>query len=294
MLRIRPAIVHTFLFHANLLGRVAARISSVPRVLSSIRVAEQRNSYHSIVENLSCRMSDRVTCVSRGVADFVRRRAHVPASRLVVVPNGIAADSMALASPSDRAALGVARNSVLAVFVGRLDAQKGLELLLEAMRQVYSRLPQLELLLVGAGPQRGELEQISRRLGIESRTRFLGFRTDVPAILSCADLFILPSRWEGMPNAVLEAMAAGLPVIATKTEGTRELVRHGETGWLVPIGNASELAQAMLELTSDQERRTRWGRQGREVVRRDFSLAAMIRHYVQLYDCLLDSGRSIP
>jgi glycosyltransferase involved in cell wall biosynthesis len=116
---------------------------------------------------------------------------------------------------------------------------------------------------------------------------FLGWRDDVSALMRAADFFVMPSRWEGMPNAVLEAMAAGLPVIATQAEGSTELVRNGETGRLVSIDDENELASAIVELSRDPKLRAAWGERGQAIARTEFSVATMIARYDQLYASLL-------
>jgi starch synthase (maltosyl-transferring) len=286
MRQVRPAIVHTILFHANVVGRLAARLAGVRRVISSIRVAERRYAHHLVLENLTCRLAQRILCVSGAVARYVRRHAHLPAAHLAVVPNGVDADEVGAATPVDRATLGLPPDASVAAFVGRLDPQKGVDMLLRAAALAMSQLPQLHLVLAGAGPERDALVQLARQLGIQSRAHFLGLRSDVPSLLRAADLFVLSSRWEGMPNAVLEAMAAGLPVVATRTEGTTELVREGETGLLVDIDDCSGLARALVCVAADPSRRADWGSAARQLVRREYSVDRMIVRYEQLYDGL--------
>ncbi len=284
--RVRPDVVHTFLFHANMLGRLAAQLAGRPRVVASIRVAERRFRHHLILENLTCRLSDCVACVSRDVARFVRRRCHEPAGRLVVIPNGVDVGPVA-ESTHARSTLGLRADSRVAIYVGRLDQQKGVDVLLRAVAEVRRHMPELTVLLVGAGPQQRALEQLAGELGVSSHVKFLGWRSDATELIRAADFLVLPSRWEGMPNVVLEAMAAGRPVIATRTEGTAELVRHRETGLLVPIDEPSALAAAIIEL-ADPERRKVWGDRGRTVAVEEFSTTHMIQQYEQLYALLLN------
>ncbi len=286
--RLRPDVVHTFLFHANVLGRLAAQFAGRPRVVASIRVAERRFRHHLVIENLTWRLSDRVACVSRDVARFVRRRCHEPAHRLVVIPNGV--DPARAAGPvAARASLGLRDDSCVAIYVGRLDPQKGVDVLLRAVAMARKRAPHLELLLVGAGPQRPALEQLAAELQINSHARFLGWRPEATELMRAADMLVLPSRWEGMPNVVLEAMAAGLPVVATRAEGTAELVRHRETGLLVAIDDAHELAEAIAETAADAELRRTWGLRGQAIAINDFSVVQMVQRYQHLYASLFDS-----
>jgi glycosyltransferase involved in cell wall biosynthesis len=284
MRRTRPELVQTFLFHANVVGRLAARCAGVPRVFSSIRVAEKRHRYHLVVENLTCRLSDRIVCVSQAVGRFTRRHSHVPPQRLLVITNGVDVDAIDGVPGIDRRALGILPDALLALYVGRLDRQKGVDVLLHAFARVRHRLPQLALVVAGAGPERDALVALARELGIDAHAHFLGWRGDVPALCTAADFLVMPSRWEGMPNAVLEAMAAGLPVIATRVEGSSELVQDGDTGKLVASDSVEELADSMIALATDRATRERYGRNGRDRVRQAFSLQRMIADYERLYE----------
>jgi glycosyltransferase involved in cell wall biosynthesis len=285
--RFRPAIAHTFLFHANVVGRVAGWMAGTPHIVSSIRVAERRFRSHLIIENLTCRLSERVTCVSGAVARFTRRHSHVPSGRLTVIPNGIDLHADRDSEPVDRGQLGMPAPGVVALFVGRLDAQKGVDTLLHALGPARGRCGDLHVVLVGAGAERAALERLARELDLTPYVHFLGWRDDVRAIMRAADFLVLPSRWEGMSNAVLEAMAEGLPVIATRAEGSAELVRHDETGILVEIDEPDALASAMAMLGLDSEKRVQYGRAGRERVCREFSLERMIDRHTELYESLL-------
>jgi glycosyltransferase involved in cell wall biosynthesis len=284
--RLRPALVHTFLFHANIIGRLSASLAGSAPVISSIRVAERRYRHHLILENATCRLSDKLVCVSEAVSEYTRRHSHVPSTLLETIPNAIDAGSI-VTCKAERSQLGVPPDGIVALYVGRLDAQKGVDVLLRALAIAHSRDPRVHVVVVGAGPDRVDLASLAQQLGVAARTHFLGWRADVPALMNAADLFVMPSRWEGMPNAVLEAMSHGLPVIATRAEGSTELVRDGETGLLVDIDRADELARALLLLAHDVDLRQRMGRGGREVTRREFSLALMIRRYTRLYESVL-------
>jgi glycosyltransferase involved in cell wall biosynthesis len=287
MHRLRPTIVHTFLFHANMVGRLAGWLTAVPRILSSIRVAERRFRYHLILENMTCRFSHKVVCVSDAVARFTRRRSHVPASRLVVIPNGVELQPNSSAPAPDRSDVGLSHDSIVALYVGRLDPQKGVDVLLRALAIARSNVANLHLLVAGSGLEHSSLVGLAQQLGLESHVHFLGWRDDVSALMHAADFFVMPSRWEGMPNAVLEAMAAGLPVIATRAEGSAELVRNGETGRLVAIDDEKELASAIVELAHDPALRAVWGKRGQATARTEYSLSTMLGRYDQLYESLL-------
>jgi len=162
--------------------------------------------------------------------------------------------------------------------------QKGYQDLLEVVPGVSARRPDARFVWAGEGSLEGELRARARALDVEHAVCFLGRRADVPDLLAAADLFVLPSRFEGLPLVALEAMAAGLPVIGTRVCGTSEVVLDGVTGRLVPPGAAPELTAAILEALEQPERSTRWGAAGRERVEREFSAGRMTRETIAVYE----------
>lgn len=291
--RQRPRLLLSFLFHANFVGRLAARWAGVPTVLSGIRVAEGGARWHCQLDRLTSRLVDRYVCVSQAVAAF-SSRAGLPADRIVVIPNGVDIARFEQAEPLDLAELGLASGRLAITYVGRLDHQKGTAELVEHSPAWMNRLSNHDLLLVGTGRQADELRGLARRLGIEDRVHFAGWRDDVPGILRASDLFVLPSRWEGMPNALLEAMAAGLPVIATDVEGVRELLGPSASEQVVAPSDWVALSQRIVELAGDRERANRLGR-ANQLRAAEFSWPAMVAAYEALFSSLVgenvDPGR---
>ncbi len=174
--------------------------------------------------------------------------------------------------------------------VGRLDAQKGAAWLLETMPAVFARLPEHDLLLVGEGPLRDELERLAARLGIAPKVHFAGQRSDVPDLLTAADLLVLPSRWEGMPNVVLEAMAAGLPIVATDVEGVREAVAAGAAEQVVATNDPQAFSERIVAILSDAALAERIANENHRRHRQDLDLNEMVRAYERLYHTLLAAG----
>jgi starch synthase (maltosyl-transferring) len=282
----RPWLVQSFLFHANLATRLAAPWAGQPWVLGGNRVAEQRpgKRWHLVLDRLSAGLSAGSVCVSQGVLRFTRDVTGVDPERLIVIPNGIDPAPFDQAEPLPRAAIGLPPEGFCALFVGRLDVQKGLATLLDAAEQVLAEHPDWRLVLVGDGPERPWLE---RRLAgnpiLAAHVRWLGRRDDVPALLKMADVLVLPSLFEGMPNVVLEAMAARRAVVATAVEGTEDLVVPGQTGWLVPPRDPEALARALREAAADPIRCRSFGEAGYERVLAAFSLDRMASAYQKLW-----------
>jgi glycosyltransferase involved in cell wall biosynthesis len=280
----RPALVQSFLFHANIAARLAAPWAGHPWVVGGLRVAEPRR-LHLIVDRLTHRLSAGEVCVSEGVRAHAVKAGGLPEARLAVIPNGIDLDAFDRAA--GEAPLRGEGGRPRMLFVGRIDKQKGWPILLDAFERIAPRFPDWALDLVGDGPERDRLVAELGRPGLSGCAEWLGQRGDVPALLASSDLFVLPSLWEGMPNAVLEAMAAGKAVAATAVEGTRELVVSGETGWLVPPRDAGALAAALAEAAGDPARRHRYGMAGRARIEAGFSLRAVIAAYERLWAGLL-------
>ena len=158
---------------------------------------------------------------------------------------------------------------------------------------MIAEAPDATLLIAGYGPLRERLEACAAELGVSSSVRFLGYRKDVQRILSALDVFVLPSLWEGMSNAILEAMAAGKPVVATAVDGNLDQVIDGETGLLVPPADAGVLANALIDLIGDRQKARDMGERGRERVERDFPIRAMTAAYLDLYEKLLNEKAGI-
>jgi glycosyltransferase involved in cell wall biosynthesis len=222
------------------------------------------------------------------VLAFSRDVGRLDPSRLTVIPNGIDPGPIDAAEPIERASIGLPDSGHLALFVGRLDPQKGLPDLLKAAERVIARRPDWHLALAGDGPDRPWLLHVIKdRSALGDRVRWLGRRDDVPGLLKAADLLVLPSLWEGMPNAVLEAMAARRAVVGTAVEGTEDLVVSGQTGWLVPPRDPAALAYALEEAAADPDRLRRYGEAARLRVEGEFSLDAVVAAYERLWATVL-------
>jgi len=284
-----PRIVQTFLFHANILGRIAARRAGVGHVVSGIRVAEPSRRWRLWVDRLTDRLVDRHVCVSRSVARFAEREARLPPEKLVVIPNAVDLQRFPAAPAVDLRTLGIDAGRRVVVCVGRLDRQKGLAWLIRSAPMWLDRLPGTDLLLVGEGPLGGKLQRLCRRCGVADRVYFAGWRPDVPAVLAASDLLVLPSAWEGMPNAVLEAMASRLPVLATDVEGVQELLGPVAPEQTVPYGDWEAFAERVVNLMEDRRRAAELGAENRRLAEQKFSIGRMVAAYEQLWESLLAS-----
>ncbi len=281
-----PEIVQTFLFHANLLGTLAARRAGVPHVLTGVRVAERRAAWHLTLARWTDRWVERHVCVSESVRSFCRP-AGLSESKLVVIPNGVNLARFAAAQPRSLSEFGIAADRQVMTHVGRLDTQKGVGWLLEQMPKIFAARPHAELLLVGTGPELENLERLASRLGLAGRVHFAGFRPDIPEILAASDLCLLASRWEGMPNSMLEAMAAGKPVVATRVEGVEEVLGPGAAEQTALPADPQMFTQQAVAILADASLASRLGRDNQERARQFFTFETMVDAYERLYGSLL-------
>lgn len=285
--RLRPALLQTSLYHANLLGRVVGRLVGVPIIVSGIRVAERGSRFRLWVDRVTERLVDAHVCVSRDVAEFSVHRGGLSAEKVTVIPNGVDWETYAHASAADLSEFGIPPGCRTVLFVGRLDQQKDPFNLLTAAESLFEKHSQLHVLLVGKGRLRQAIETWVREHGVQSRVHVAGWRADVPALLRAAGCLVLSSRWEGLPNVVLEAMAAGVPVVATQVEGTTALVRPGQTGLLVPPESPEELASAISQILTDSARALSMAREAQEFVKKELTWKEAVSQHEHLYRRLL-------
>jgi glycosyltransferase involved in cell wall biosynthesis len=286
--RIRPVLLQTYLFHANILGRLAARWVRVPVVVSGIRVAERRSRWYLWLDRLTQSLVQRHVCVSQGVREFSQAEAGLSPEKLVVIGNGVEFERFTQAIPAERAEFGLTVDDMVLLTVGRLDPQKGMLELLAAVRLLRTDFPQLKLLVAGEGPLRAELERVMQTEHLQSVVHLLGRRADVPGLYRMADLFVLASRWEGQPNVVLEAMAAGLPIVSTQVEGIDELLNEEESALLVPTGDVAALAGAIKRLIENPVLRKKLAVKAQQKVQADHSWEQTVAQYERLYAELID------
>jgi glycosyltransferase involved in cell wall biosynthesis len=296
--RWQPDIVQTFLPFGDLLGRTVARAARVPVILSSIRARNiDKRRWQFLLDRITLRWVDRVVFNSQRVIPFALQHEGVRAEQVVYIPNCVRIERTVPPASGDqarpltrteaRSRLDIPLDAFVIGTVGRLYRQKGHQFLLSAFKDVLSVVPRAALLIIGDGPLRSQLEAQALRIGIAERTRFLGERADIPDLLDLLDLYVQPSLYEGMPNAVMEAMAVGKPVIATNVDGVQELVADGETGWLVEAGNSQAVAARILYAMENTDESVCMGAAAARRMHNDFSVDRMVTAYDGLYRDLL-------
>jgi glycosyltransferase involved in cell wall biosynthesis len=244
---------------------------------------------NDLLDRISLHAMDRVVCVSAAQASNVRR-ALVPSRKVAVIRNAIDANRFARCDPAARdelMSLFPRRVSHLVLAAGRLSPEKGFAQLVEAAKEVFRHVPRVGFVLFGDGPLRDALVGRIAAAGMNESFVLAGFRPDVDRFLPHADVVAIPSFTEGLANIALEAHAAGVPIVATCVGGNPEVVRDGETGLLVRVGDPLALAAALCGVLSDAKLRRAFGQCGQEKIRRDFTFAAQAARYRELFESLI-------
>lgn len=289
--RTRVDIVHTYNFYANVFAVPAARLAGVPVVVASIRdMGVYLSPAQRVVQRQVCRMADLVLVNADAIRRWLIGDGYDPA-RIAVVGNGIDFRRFRHIEGSNlRTELGLPGDTPIVLLVSRLVPRKGIEDFLDAAARLSAERPLVRYVIAGeAAPGSGYADVIQRyasRVGIAARVHFLGPRRDVPALLAQATVSVLPSLSEGLSNVLLESMAAGVPVVATRVGGAPEVIEDGESGLLVPPGNPGELAGTIGRLLDHPDLAARLAAGARQTVRTRFSLERMVAatetHYLDL------------
>ncbi|MEQ1829733.1 MAG: glycosyltransferase [Pirellula sp.] len=275
-----PDLVQSFLWHANVLSAAIVPSFQIPLV-GGVRVAEPKKSRHAIGGWAAKRMN-RIVCVSQSVADWSIRREGVEPQKIVVIPNGVQlhVPETSFVSPLPNAVR-------ILLFVGRLEPQKGIDILIEHAPDLLSKLPEHHLVILGDGAWRDAVSQLALRSDVQNRVHWLGQRDDVRDWMRRSELLILPTRYEGMPNVILEAMAERLAVVTTRVEGIDELLADALADQAVAPGDWTTFFERARMLALDAQVRRKFGEANRLRVEQQFSLSQQLAKYHTLYEGLL-------
>jgi glycosyltransferase involved in cell wall biosynthesis len=281
-------LVVTWLFYGDVVGRVVGRLAGVPRVISTIRA---RNVFYKPwqfwLARATVSLADQVVLNSHHLREFAHQGEGVPIEKMVVIHNGITPPEKT--DPAARAALfqeyQLPTDNFILGSVGRLRHQKGFDILLTALTSLTDL--NLILLIAGDGPDREALEKQAAGMGGNVKIHFIGYRPALPDFYAGLDLYVHPARFEGMPNAVMEAMAAGCPIVATAVDGTNELIMDGEQGWLVAPEDPDALAGAIRDALADESEASKRGVAAKTRIVESFGQADKLTEWRRL----LESGQ---
>ncbi len=288
-----PDVLHAHLPHAVAMARLSRLRTPEPALIDTLHSAATGSASRRLLYRCTSRLTDRVTAVSRGVADAYESAGMIAPRQAVVVPNGVDATEWRPDAGSCARLRGMQdlKSEFLWLAVGRLEPVKNYPALLQAFALLP---PDARLAIAGAGPLQGELRDLSRMLGVAARVLFLGFELDVRRWMQAADGFVLASRWEGLPMALLEAGACGLASVATDVAGSNEVIVDGETGFLACATNPESLQRAMMRLMQiAPANRHSMGMNARESIVQRFSLASVLDRWEDLYREVLEERAAL-
>ncbi len=288
----RPDIVHTHGYFASVIGRLAARKAGIPVILAHVHSTYwEYKKRHLMIERKLSRFTHKIICCSKAVENFVKNTEKITDNKTIVIYNGVDEERFCpLKSPTSiRAEFGMSEEAAVVGTVSSLTPHKGHEYLIQAASLVLNTLPSAKFIIVGDGPLRKRLEDQAKNLDIHPAVIFTGTRKDIPEILSLMDVFVLPSHTrEGLGIAIIEAMAAERPVVATEIGGIPEVVNDGETGLLVPPGDAEALSKAIIELLRNPKKTKEMGVKGRTRVKEKFTTKKMLSEIEHVYMSLIN------
>ncbi|MBI1248357.1 glycosyltransferase [bacterium] len=285
---VRPDIVHTWLFAANSYGRKAAQAAKVPHILCGERCVDPWKITHEhLIDRYLDRFTEKIVVNSSGIVDFYTQKGR-SAEKFVTIPNGIDL----IDSPPQRSQaeiweeLKLPPHAKMMLSVGRLWPQKRMKDLIWATEILKRIRDDAYLVIVGDGPQRERLQKYCDQVTIDDKVRIAGPRGDVLELMKHATLFMLASGFEGQSNALMEAMASGLPVAVSDIPGNRDLIKHDENGYLVGLGQRTEYSRFANFLLEDESLRRRFAEAARKTIAEQFSIQQMIDRHVALYQSL--------
>ncbi|GJQ57447.1 MAG: glycosyltransferase [Candidatus Scalindua sp. AMX11] len=288
---IKPDIVHTQLFSANTYGRVAAIIARVPIIigheLSLPVIGKDKKFYQICIEKFLSMFSQGIICNSAKVSDILVKKHFYSVSKIFIVHNGVVITDFQKQIKHSRK---LKTNHKTVGIVARLDPAKNQRLFLD-MANIILSMPEnksTKFLIVGDGPLKKELEEYSRNLGIEQNVIFTGERSDIPELLQEMDIFVMTSLFEGIPNAIMEAMLAGLPIVSTDVGAISEVVIDGENGFLCPSHDSKNLADKVIRLIKDEEEARSMGESGKKMILNAFGIEKMTNKIEDVYKKLLE------
>jgi len=289
----KPDLIHSYLFVANTWSRFIGKFLGIPVIISERNAEPKKPLYMTMINRFLYEMGDLLIANSRAGEDQVIKNKEFPHQKIRVVYNGLSIDKFTTNNDEKRISeikgrFEIPDDAKVIGIIGRLHFQKNHELLFESFKLLLKKNPNCCLFCIGDGPRRDELLGLTRSLEIDDKVIFAGERKDIPECLSIIDVMVLPSLWEGLPNVILEAIAAKCPVVATDVGGVSEIIINGKTGFLVENGNKAELAEK-INYTIDHPTEMEQIKQNAfDFVVKNFSITRMVSETEKIYERLLE------
>ena len=286
----QPDILHTHLYHAGIIGRIVAKSNGIRRVIVHQHGLEtNRTIFRTILDRYTSSLVMCYAATCQAVALKLLSREKIPQEKIRVIHNGI---NLEIFTPPNQDQYnpilpGLDANSYIIGTIGRLSIEKGQETILEAIPLINHQGSFPHLVLIGTGPMQKKLSDKARKLGIEKQVHFLGYRKEVAGYLKQMDLYIQASEWEGVSLALLEAMGASLPVVATDVGGTSEIIEHMKSGYLIPPRDPYQLSLAVNLLQTNKELSAKLGHEASERIKSNFTSNHTMKSLISLYENLM-------
>jgi len=290
-------IVRTHQYHANFYGRIAAKICKVPCIVASVHNVYTRDKkvHRRIINRFLASFTDKIIAVSEEVKRNILKYDKIPEDKIQVIYNGVDLDAFHESFDKDQIKnkLGINPNVPVIGTVGRLNEQKGHIYLLQAILKLKNKFPDIKVLIVGDGPLMEELKSFANSSGLSNNVIFTGFRKDIPALLSIMDIFVFPSLWEGLGNALIEAMAAGKAIIASNLTPINEVIDSDGLGILVPPKDINAISESITFLLKNRDIAENMGILVKNKAFTCFSIKNTVKLYEELFEKILTNKRQI-
>jgi len=290
MRRQRFDIVYTHLFFANLVARAAAIMARIPVIISvEHNIYRGKKPIYILADRILAKFTDKIITVSHSVKEFTIKQERIESDKFDVIYNGVDISPVKFDKDAKRKELGIDAENLVVASVGRISEQKGFIFLVRAAKELIPRFTHAKFLIIGPVEEKATFKMLQDEIGqdLSDRIILLGPRHDIKEILAASDIFVLPSLWEGFGISALEAMAAGLPIIASNIDGLKEFIKNNENGILVSKGDTEALIRAISRLAADSDLRIRLASSARQTAQK-FSINENIRQLETLFLNLFD------
>ncbi|OQX87041.1 MAG: hypothetical protein B6D55_04495 [Candidatus Omnitrophica bacterium 4484_70.2] len=279
-------ILHSFMFTSNTWGRFCGILLKIPVIVASERSMDLwKKWYHFKIDKILGNFTKKIICVSEEVKNYYWKRTKLPENKFAVIENGINLEEIERVEYREelREEFGIKEEDFVILTGGRLCKEKSIDVLLTVVPELKNEIKNLKILIVGEGEEKRNLMEIVKKLKTENSVVFTGFRKDILSIIKISDIVVLTSKWEGMPNLILEGMALGKSVISTDIGGSKEIIENGVNGFLLKYGDKKTLVDKILYLYKNHEVRKKMGEEGYKIVKKRFNLFEKIKEYEKIY-----------
>ena len=279
-------ILHTYMFTANTWGRLAGIICKIPvKIVSERSVDLWKKNYHFLIDKILGKFTDKIICVSEEVRNHYLKKTKLPSDKFIVIENGV--DLQEIEKIKEKKEIkeefGIQNDDFVILTGGRLCKEKSIDFFLSIVPELKKQITNLKILIAGEGEEKENLLNITKYLKLEDNVIFTGYRRDILSIIKISDLVVLTSKWEGMPNLILEGMALKKAVISTNVGGCKEIIQNNVNGFLIEYGDKKHLIEKILFLYKNSGEREKMGESGYKIVKEKFDLIVKIKEYEKIY-----------